>query len=52
MDIQTNYQRADLFLPDYGVRWILDVDGNIYTIGMKKGTKINETGEWRCNEKK
>jgi hypothetical protein len=45
-----NHQRADLFLPDYGVRWILDVDGNIYTIGTKKGTKVNETGEWKCNE--
>ncbi len=45
-----NHQRADLFLPDYGVEWILDVDGHIYEIGTKKGTKINDTGEWKCNQ--
>lgn len=45
-----NHQRADLFLPDYGVRWILDVDGNFYTIGTRKGTKVNATGKWKCSE--
>ena len=45
-----NHQRADLFLPDYGVKWILDVDGHIYRIGTEKGTKVNETGGWKCNE--
>ena len=45
-----NHQRADLFLPDYGVKWTLDVDGHIFKIGTKKGIKVNETGEWKCNE--
>ena len=45
-----NHQRADLFLPEHGVTWILDVAGNIYTLGTKKGTKDKETGVWKCNE--
>jgi len=44
-----NHQRADLFLPDYGVKWILKVDQHIYKIGTKKGFKIKESGEWECN---
>lgn len=45
-----NHQRADLFLPDYGVRWILDVDSDIYRIGTRKGFQVKETGEWKCDE--
>jgi hypothetical protein len=44
-----NHQRADLFLPDYGVEWTLYVDGHIYEIGTRKGIKVNETGEWKCD---
>jgi hypothetical protein len=43
-----NHQRADLFLPEYGVEWTLEVDGNFYEIGTRKGVKVNETGEWKC----
>ena len=45
-----NHQRADLFLPDYGVKWTLDVDGQIFKIGTRKGTRVNATGEWKCDE--
>lgn len=45
-----NHQRADLFLPDYGVKWILKVDEHTYKIGTKKGFKKKETGEWECKE--
>jgi hypothetical protein len=45
-----NHQRADLFLPDYGVKWILKVDEHIYKIGTIKNIKISEAGESECNE--
>jgi len=45
-----NHQRADLFLPDYGVKWILKVDKHIYKIGTKKGIKKKDAEEWECSE--
>lgn len=45
-----NHQRADLFLPEYGVEWTLDVDGNIYEIGTRKGVKVDESEKWKCSE--
>jgi hypothetical protein len=45
-----NHQRADLFLPDYGVTWTLDVDGHIFKLGTRKGTKNEATGEWKCDD--
>ena len=45
-----NHQRADLFLPDYGVKWIFKVDEHIYKIGTKKGILQDEIGEWKCYE--
>ena len=40
-----NHQRADLFLPDYGVKWILKLDENIYKIGTAEGSFKPETNE-------
>lgn len=45
-----NHQRADLFLPDYGVKWILKVDDHIYKLGTKKGIKKKDAEEWECSE--
>jgi hypothetical protein len=45
-----NHQRADLFLPDYAVNWILKVDEHIYKMGTKKGIRNKEAGEWVCSE--
>ena len=43
-----NHQRADLFLPEYGVEWTLDVGGKEYEIGTREGVKIEGTGKWQC----
>jgi hypothetical protein len=45
-----NHQRADLFLPDYGVKWTLDVDNHILKLGTREGIQDKATGEWKCDD--